>query len=581
MTPRTASPLNDGRSRRSALVIGLLFGVVLAVQLFGDLGGTPLLDYDEAVYADVSRNMYLDGEWLTPSLDGEPFYEKPPLLYWTQFAGYELFGVGALGARFSTAVSAALLLALVFFAARRPLGSRAAGLAALMLACCLMFPLISRVAFTDMLLTFFLALTLCCLHQSFENWDSKRGLGWLVAACTAAGLAMLVKGAIGALLPGAAALVTLLWNRRLGVVVRRVTWVVPSLLWMLLVGVSWYLMLGLTHPDGFEFMVDLFLKHHVGRFSEPMQGHGGSIVYYPGIILVGFLPWSPFLFPALRRTKLMGESDERARFLRLFASFAVITLVFFSIAATKLPNYIFPIFPCLALLTADLFVREGARDSHDDGATERTGRGWRIAAFVAGGFLILHALLLTGAPFMADLVQNALGEAALKEPGLRYPTAFGVWPFVGAAVLLVGGVSALRSAANGRPTQVARALALGAATGSLVLVLVLLPLYDGACRAPLRNLATQASQLVAPGEELVLVGLRHRPSISYYSGVDTRYVSRSRKRLHVLFEGPGPTHGLVLETDLPRILEKGPVEILAEERGYVLFRCAPLPERGG
>jgi 4-amino-4-deoxy-L-arabinose transferase-like glycosyltransferase len=573
MTPSPTPPLADGRSRRPALVFGLLFGVLLAVLLFGDLGGTPLLDYDEAVYADVSRNMYLDGDWLNPSVDGEPFYEKPPLLYWTQFAGYELFGVGALGARLSTAVSAALLLGLIFLAARRPLGSRVAGLATLVLACCMMFPMLSRVAFTDMLLTFLLIATLCCLHRAFETWDDKGGFAWLFAACTAAGLAMLTKGAIGALLPGAAALVALLWSRRLGTVVRRVLWVVPCMLWLLLVGFSWYLMLGLTHPDGFEFMVDLFLKHHVGRFSEPMQGHSGPIVYYLGVILVGFLPWSPFLFPALRRGNLTGESDERKRFLRLFASFAAITLVFFSIAATKLPNYIFPIFPCLALLTADLFVREEP--------AERTGRGWRIAAFVAGGCLILHAVLLAGAPFMADIVRNALGETALKEPGLRYPIEFGIWPFVGATVLLATGVLALRSAAGRRPTHVARALALGAVTGSLVLALVLLPLYDGACRAPVRNLATRASQLVEPGEELMLVGLRHCPSISYYSGVDTRYVSRSRKKVHVLFEGPGPTHGIVLETDLPRILEKGPVETLAEERGYVLFRCAPLPDSEG
>ena len=88
---------------------------------------------------------------------------------------------------------------------------------------------------------------------------------------------------------GAAALAALIWNGRLGAVLRRPLRVVGGLLLLLVVGLSWYLMLGLTHEDGFDFMIDLFLKHHVGRFSEPMQGHGGPIFYYVIVVLLGFL----------------------------------------------------------------------------------------------------------------------------------------------------------------------------------------------------------------------------------------------------------------------------------------------------
>jgi 4-amino-4-deoxy-L-arabinose transferase-like glycosyltransferase len=304
-----------------------------------------------------------------------------------------------------------------------------------------------------------------------------------------------------------------------------------------------------------------------------MQGHGGPIYSYVLVVLVGFLPWSPFGVLAIRRAGLRGTDDERSRFLRLFVTFGAITFVFFSIAATKLPSYIFPVFPTLALLTGDLLARE-LRVDEEDGSVRR---GWRRAVLVAGVSLALMGVFLGLVPFLQDLAPALFVAGSRKEPGLGYPITFGPWPFVGGALTLVAAGIALRDR-DRRTLRPLAALAFGTLFVQLVLMLVVLPTYDAACRAPLRNLAALAVPRLAPGQELVLVGQRHRPSVTYYTGVPTTDVSRAYKWLPALFEGPGDTYGIVSESDLPRLHELGPTEVLAEERGFVLFRCEPLPE---
>ncbi|MEX2207894.1 MAG: glycosyltransferase family 39 protein, partial [Myxococcota bacterium] len=343
---------------------------VLALLGLGSIG---LVDYDEAAYAEVARTMWNSGDWLVPYLCGDAFYEKPPLLYWVQALGFAVFGVGEVGARIGTALAGAATPLVLYGFARRPLGPRAALFGALALATSLEFVALSRIAFTDMLLVLWLTICVASLHRAFEapqrgtsargpmsGGTSARGpisdgTGWFALACVASGLAILTKGAIGVLFPGAVALVHLLaWGRLRAML--RPAWLALAPPLVLGIGFSWYLLLGFTHADGFGFMRDLFLEHHVGRFSAPMQGHEGPPLYYLPVIAVGLLPWSPFLPLALARTSLRGR-DERERFLRLFVGLSGVVLVFFSIAATKLPNYAAPALPGLALVVGDWFAR--------------------------------------------------------------------------------------------------------------------------------------------------------------------------------------------------------------------------------
>ena len=200
-----------------------------------------------------------------------------------------------------------------------------------------------------------------------------------------------------------------------------------------MIGFSWYLLLGFVHPDGFAFMKDLFIKHHVERFSTPLEGHSGPIYFYLIVLLVGFMPWSVFVPLAAFRCPYRDSSSERVRFLRLFILFSIITFVFFSIAATKLPNYICPALPGIAMLTATLFDEK-----------EKTGRfAWSIATYLAAILILGLGILLLVSPQIIAHLPQMLGKSALKAPVLAQPIDLGHIPYssglimIAAALLLI------------------------------------------------------------------------------------------------------------------------------------------------
>ena len=130
--------------------------VIFTSLYMGFLGKPGVIDYDEGVYAEVSREMFTQHQYILPSLNGEGFFEKPPLLYWGQMLGYRAFGTTSFGARFINALAGIATVMLVFLAGRKPLGPETAFRASLILGSSLIFVYLSRIAMTDMLLTFFL-----------------------------------------------------------------------------------------------------------------------------------------------------------------------------------------------------------------------------------------------------------------------------------------------------------------------------------------------------------------------------------------------------------------------------------------
>ena len=537
-----------------------------ALGLFG-LGSIGLVDYDEAAYGEVARAMWTSGDWLVPRLCGEVFFEKPPLLYWVQALGFAVFGVGELGARIGTALAAAAMPLVLYGFAHRPLGARAALLAAVALATSLEFVALGRIAFTDMLLMLWLTVCIGALHRAFEA--GPRGTGWFALACLASALAILTKGAIGVLFPGAVALVHLLLLGRL-LEMLRPGWIALALPLVFGVGFSWYLLLGLTQPGGFDFMRDLFLEHHVGRFTAPMQGHAGSPLFYVPVLLVGMLPWSPFLPLAVARAGLR-LNDERARFLRLFALLSAVVFVFFSIAATKLPNYIAPALPGAALLVGELFAGARARDR----------------AFAASLAASLSAALVLGlglalSPLLPARLPELLGERAHKLPGLAEPFALGAAPVLAALALAVGAAAAFAAFRALRIERTFASLALGFLCAWAILFHAVLPRLDARFTAPLRTLAAHAAPLVATDEAIVLLGLRHRASVCFYAERATEYVSTrgGRKAQEALFGGEGDRIGITSDPMLARFPEPERLEVLERDSGYLLFRARAAPSEG-
>jgi 4-amino-4-deoxy-L-arabinose transferase-like glycosyltransferase len=536
-------------------------GFLLALGLLPllSLGATGLLDYDEAAYGDIARAMLARGDWLVPVMCGEPWFEKPPFLYWTSALGMKLVGVGSAGVRLGTALAGATAPLILFALSRRPLGARAAFAAAIALVSALEFAVLARLAFTDMLLLFWLTLCVGALHHAFEAGPGRGGARWFALACLACALAVLTKGPIGLALPAAAGAVELAFRGRLRDALRP-SWLALGVAIVGGVGGSWYLALGLEH--GFGFLRSLFLEHNVGRFAEPMQGHGGPFWYYVPVLVGALFPWSPLLPLAAARARF-AAGDERARYLRLFAVFSALVFVLFSLAGTKLPSYVAPVIPGCALLVGELVARPG-----------ESRRDWALlVASVASLVLVgLVALIFSLVPF-ANFPLSALSEKTASHPGLAEPLDPGPMGAAAGLALVAGGFLAAfwRSRPRERPWV---ALCGGALAAYTILFAFVLPRVDAQINQPLRRLAARAGALTEPGERVLVLGLRHAANVCFYGARPTEYVSDSGGKYAeaAVFRPGHPRVGIGGVLQLERFAASDRLEVLERDGDYVLFR---------
>lgn len=363
-----------------------------AVFLVG-LGGAGLIGPDEPRYASIGREMARSGDWITPRLWGEPWFEKPPLLYWLIAAG-NLAGLGEETApRLPVALVSLAFLLFYYRTLRLEFGAEAALYATIVLGACAGWVAYSYVAVTDLpMAAAFSAAMLLALR-----WRSQGGRLTPVAAGFFLGLAVLAKG----LVPLALAL-PLLWllGRRLR------EWLRPApLAAFFLTALPWYAACALRH--GAPFLEEFFLRHHFARFFEGAALHERPVWFYLPVLAAGVFPWLP-LWALLSKPGLYRE--RAPRFLLLWVVWG---LVFLSASSGKLPGYLLPLFPALAALGGVALAKS------------RRAR-WAIAGTVA--FL---ALL----PVIRGTLPGALAEGLS-----RTPIAGWSWGAAAACGVAAGGV---------------------------------------------------------------------------------------------------------------------------------------------
>ena len=305
---------------------------------------------DEPRYAAVAREMYLTGDYITPRLLGETWFEKPVLMYWGAALGYALFGIGEAGARLPSALAASISVFLVYWAGRRLFG-RAIGVgAASILATSIGFFSLARAASMDMLLTACLTAGLAFFAVGQETTGTRRR--WYFYAFYAAlGAGVLAKGPIAILLPGISLILFLFWRGAPG---NWKKWHPEGVIITGLVAGPWYA--AVAAVNGREFSNVFVLEHNVRRFTSDLYGHEQPFYFYVPVMLLMMFPWSFLLIPALRRRFASKE--------QLLLIWAVVPFVFFSISGSKLPAYILPILPPLALLCAREVVRSESLRSY-------------------------------------------------------------------------------------------------------------------------------------------------------------------------------------------------------------------------
>ena len=331
------SPLNT--SAKYILVLSLL----CIVLFFFRLGSHSLWDRDEGLHASTSKDMILSGNWITPTYNGENFYDKPALFNWFVAISFLIFGFTEFAARLPAAIFGWGGVIVTYYLGRKMFNAKTGFLSAVILATSAEYIVLSRVVVHDISLTFFITLALTFFYIGYQN-ENRRPLKFLLGYA-ALGFAALAKGPVGLLLPAMVIGVFLIINKNIKFVKKmQLGWGV-----LLFMGIAapWYILIGLHNPDYFEYF---FIKQNFGSFFDDVHSrHPRPFYYYLPLLIGGFFPWSLFLplvlYDAVRRKIKL----HREAILYMLIWFAAI-FTFFSLANSKLGSYILPVFPALSLL---------------------------------------------------------------------------------------------------------------------------------------------------------------------------------------------------------------------------------------
>ncbi|MBL8865713.1 MAG: glycosyltransferase family 39 protein [Planctomycetia bacterium] len=423
----------------------LLLAAVMAIVSLPNLGVPSLWDVDEGVNVGCTREMMESGTWVVPTFNGELRTAKPVMLYWIQRLSFLAFGIDEWAARLPAVLLGLGTVLLTYELARRMFDAATGLLSGIVLATAIEFCKLSHAATPDAPLIFFIALTLHLFWIGHEHGSRA----WMYPAAFASGLATLTKGPIGLAMPAIIVLLYFAWNRELK---RLLDWrLIRAILLWILVAAPWY---GLVISETRGAYLAFFKNENAGRFLNAMEGHRGPLVYYVGAIFVFFAPWCAVLGGAVwygvraalpkAATANGGLPLADARAHRFLLCWAGVYLVFFSLAATKLPNYIAPLYPALAILTARYLMRW----RNGELALPAWVMPLAIAGVVLVGVVTLVGLLIAG------------GAIPVNVKGLRIMPTLAPWAWVGGIPIAAAGAMAL-AFARGRRDSVIAALAIG------------------------------------------------------------------------------------------------------------------------
>jgi 4-amino-4-deoxy-L-arabinose transferase-like glycosyltransferase len=579
----------------SLLKLQLSLAMVAVLVFFTNLGVPKLWDEDEPRNAACAREMHKRGDWVVPTFNDELRTQKPVLLYWLMMASYSVFGANEFAARLPSALLAVGTTLVTFHLGRLLFSPRVGLMAGLMMATCLMFGVAGRAATPDSCLIFFTALSMCLYVRSVMPplpLGEGRGEGvsgassglsthlrgdflpqcWLDFALVyaAMALAVLAKGPIGLVLPVAIIGLFLLLVQR-GLVVKvadfcirflRTAWSMRPLTIVLVVGLiaaPWYVLVGLR-TDG-QWTRAFFGSENLARFQNAMEGHSGPIFYYIPAILIGFFPWSIVLPASVWFAVRDGLGPLRHPSYLLLVCWAGVWIAAFSLAGTKLPSYVLPAYPALALMAAAFVDRWLDQPACVPRWLMHV--AWASLAAVGVGMIV-------GLPMAA--ARHLPGEEAIGLVGI---------------VPLLGGLAAIVLHYRRHP-----AAAIGAV--SLTAVVLCVGLFSGVAVRVSRHQNTSELIEVAreyAGDTAKLATFAHpESSVVYYAGSRVERCQQPAEASNFVIENPGAL--LITNTDRweelkshlppdvaviarqPRFLKEGEVLLLGRTISTAAARAA-------
>lgn len=458
------------------IVCGLTFG-------FG-LGRLSFVGPEEPRYAEAAREMFVTGDYISPRICGHLLFEKPVLLYWGEAAAYHFLGVNEFAARVPSALGAALCVLFLYHSIASNISRRLALIASGVLATTGLFIAFARAATTDMLLTAAVSIAIVSFYLSTEKTGKAR-LGYWMLLSAAMGLAVLSKGLIGIVL--VVAILAVAW-----IVTRRR----PSLRWyeiaigfliFLTVTLAWYAPVTLT--NGRAFIDEFFINQHLKRYLSNRYSHPQPFWFFPIILLAGALPWTFFLIPAgarLRRLRPRRE-DGKEYLLVLAWIWLLVPLAFFSLSKSKLPSYILPTIPAVAIIVGV--------------EVERLWRGHTDKPLLAAMWLSGLVVVAMGVALPTYLARESVGTSRWEAVTLWVPPILG---------LIVVGVARTqpRAIVIGGPAIVLMEVVLAAT--------LLLPSLDAKIGG--KQIALIAAAALGPGEKIEIYRNKTYSSVFYAEG---------------------------------------------------------------
>lgn len=573
--PPLQTPAPIDRSIQPLALVLLL--AMAAVLFFVGLGSLGLTDRDEGRNAEAGREMYETGNYISPTFNYEPRFAKPVFVYWLMTASYHLFGVNEFAARFPSALFGLGLILLQYLFLTRCRGRVVGLFGAAMLLLNLEIIGLSRMALTDSVLIFFTTLSLYGFWLGVHGEGRERHAMWLFYIGMA--LATLTKGPIGFLIP-MLAVGLYLWLTRSWPLFRRRGHLIPGLILFVALALPWYLVMLNIHGQRYTTSAQ---GDTIGRFFGAMEGHGGTLLFYIPVFLLGFFPWSALLpfawhqsYRSWREARRTGalppsrsaevETHSTPDALEWFAAAWVLGgFIFFSLSSTRLPHYIGPLFPGAAILAACYWNRC---------VSDQAAPGLRAAIHIMTAVGSVLALAFAVLP---PLYAKFAGKLVEEFP-LAGQVTLGPGPYTVASIFLLGmGLVAYFGLSETR-----RPAAFWAAGGSLALVVLAamqltFPLINHFVIEPPQQLAEVAGLNLGPNDRLILYG-QPRPSLVFYAKRKAIVVPKGEEaNIKPYLTQPGRTMILLPEPMRNRLpFETMDYPVMLERYGYILLASQSL-----
>ena len=382
----------------------ILLSLLAIIVTLSDLGHRRLANPDEGRYSEISREMAATGDFVTPRLNGLKYFEKPPLQYWASAIAFKVFGENEFTARLYTALCGIGCILLIAYTGKRVFDEETGVLAGIVMLSTPFFMAMTGIVTLDMGLNFWMTLAVCAFVISQHVTADPSRRHWLWAAWAATAAAVLSKGLIGIVFPAAALFLYCLVQRDFRMLLK-LEWL-RGLLIFFAIATPWFVLVSLRNP---EFPQFFFIHEHFERFVSTVHRREQPWWFFFPLLFGGFLPLAVALIPACvagwRRPAsggIEGRTFSPNKFVLLYSVFI---LLFFSKSGSKLPHYILPMFPVLALVVAS-YLRD----------VDAKRLAWLVLPVfplsLAGAYAASVALAARGDQFSRPLYQEASVWAA-------------------------------------------------------------------------------------------------------------------------------------------------------------------------